>query len=117
MELVLRTRLRAAIKAQGGRKFGKTFDLVGFSAKELRVFLEKRFTEGMNWENYGLWHIDHIKPCKLFDLTKASEQRLAFHYTNLQPLWATDNLRKAAKYKEMFNDTGTSTGSTASKGR
>jgi len=54
----------------------------------------------MNWNNYGYygWHIDHIKPCSSFDLSKDLEQRKCFHYTNLQPLLAKDNLEKGAKY-------------------
>jgi hypothetical protein len=53
----------------------------------------------MSWENYGLygWHIDHILPCSSFDLLKPEEQRKCFHWSNMQPLWARDNLRKSAK--------------------
>ena len=51
----------------------------------------------MTWDNHGEWHIDHIKPCASFDLTDADQQRECFNYTNLQPLWAKDNLSKGAK--------------------
>jgi hypothetical protein len=53
----------------------------------------------MSWGNYGLhgWHVDHIIPCASFDLTDPEQQRQCFHYTNLQPLWAEDNLRKSDK--------------------
>lgn len=64
--------------------------------KQLKKHLEIKFTKGMSWENYGKWHVDHIKPCAKFDLTKESEQRKCFHYTNLQPLWAIDNFKKGA---------------------
>ena len=76
-----------------------TLDLLGCSVEELRTNLEKQFTKGMNWSNYGRkgWVVDHIKPCASFDLSKASEQRKCFHYTNLQPLWAKDNLEKGIK--------------------
>jgi hypothetical protein len=50
------------------------------------------------------WHIDHIKPCSSFDLTKEEEQRKCFHYTNLQPLWATDNRKKADKIDHKKDD-------------
>ncbi len=51
----------------------------------------------MSWENYGKWHVDHILPCASFDLGKPEEQFKCFNYKNLQPLWATDNLKKQAK--------------------
>jgi HNH endonuclease. len=55
----------------------------------------------MSWDNYGRdgWHIDHIRPCASFDLTDPEQQRQCFHYTNLQPLWAADNIRKGAKWQ------------------
>ena len=64
----------------------------------LQCYLEGKFTEGMTWENHGKWHIDHIKPCCSFNLEDEEEQKKCFHYTNLQPLWATDNLVKSGKY-------------------
>ena len=51
----------------------------------------------MNWDNYGQWHIDHIRPCASFNLLDPIEQKICFHYTNLQPLWAEDNLKKSNK--------------------
>ena len=52
----------------------------------------------MNWNNYGEWHIDHIKPCSLFNLELEEEQLECFNYKNLQPLWAIDNIKKGNKY-------------------
>ena len=51
----------------------------------------------MNWENYGVWHIDHIIPCARFDLSDPGQQKICFHYTNLQPMWGEDNLKKGAR--------------------
>lgn len=78
-------------------KSKNTLKLVGCSVDFLKSYLEAFFANGMSWNNYGKWHIDHIKPCASFDLSKSSEQRKCFHYTNLQPLWAKDNLTKSDK--------------------
>lgn len=71
--------------------------LVGCTARELVGHLESLFLSGMTWENRRLWHIDHKRPCASFDLTDPEQQKACFRYTNLQPLWAEDNLRKGAK--------------------
>ena len=52
----------------------------------------------MSWDNVGEWHFDHRRPCASFDLTDEAQQRMCFHYTNLQPMWAFENLTKSAKY-------------------
>ena len=58
----------------------------------------------MTWNNHGKWHIDHRRPCASFDLTKEEDIKMCFHYTNLQPLWSTDNIRKRDKFDpETFN--------------
>ena len=93
----LRARVRSAIINQGGEKSIKTMRLVGCSVSELRNYLEKQFTQGMTWENYGDWHIDHIKPCASFNLEKEQDQLKCFNFKNLQPLWSEDNLRKGSK--------------------
>lgn len=89
---------RICLALNGKDKASSTVKLIGCSIAELKKHLESKFTEGMTWENYGQWHVDHIKPCALFDLTLACEQEKCFNYTNLQPLWALDNLRKRDKY-------------------
>jgi hypothetical protein len=88
----LKTRVWYALK--GNPKLSTTMNLVGCSINQLKQHLEKKFIKGMSFSNYGKWHIDHIKPCASFDLSKSKEQRKCFHYTNLQPLWAKDNLSK-----------------------
>lgn len=92
----LRSRMRSSLK--GRIKDNTTMKLVGCNYKELRTHLESQFFEGMNWDNYGKWHMDHIKPCAAFDLSDPIQQKECFHYTNLQPLWAKDNIRKSDKY-------------------
>ena len=95
IRLMLRVRLRSALKAQSARKAGKTYEMLGMSAAELMDYLATLFAPGMSWDNHGEWHIDHIRPCASFDLTDPAQQRECFPYTNLQPLWAADNLAKS----------------------
>ena len=90
-----RTRLYKAVK--GYDKSKTTRELIGCSVEELKKHLESQFTEGMTFENYGEWHVDHIIPCSSFDFSKEEEQMKCFNYKNLQPLWAIDNLRKSDK--------------------
>jgi hypothetical protein len=98
-------RINLALKTKGVSKSKRTRELIGCTVFELWQHLEKQFQPGMTKENYGKWHIDHIKPCALFDLTKEEEQIKCFHYTNLQPLWAIDNIRKGKIYGSGNNNT------------
>jgi hypothetical protein len=86
----------------GRNKSAKTQDLLGCSIEDLKKHLEASFEPGMTWDNWQHdgWHIDHIRPCASFDLTDPGQQRQCFHYTNLQPLWAADNIRKGAKHEK-----------------
>jgi hypothetical protein len=95
----LSTRVRMALKAAGTRKSEKTKELIGCSIEDLKAHLESKFVEDMTWENYGKWHLDHMKPCATFNLIDVEEQRKCFHWTNLQPLWAIDNLRKSSRWE------------------
>jgi len=74
----------------------KIENLLGCTPKQLKIYLENQFKEDMTWQNQGRWHIDHIRPKKDFDLSKKKERLNCFHYTNLQPLWAEENLRKGS---------------------
>ncbi len=101
--ILLRNRVRAVLNEQfiKDRK-NKTLDLIGCDLNFLKEHIEKQFKSGMSWNNwskYG-WHLDHIKPCASFNLTKDEEQKKCFNFTNLQPLWATENLKKSNKIIE-----------------
>lgn len=95
--------INAAIRKQFGVKASRTHELIGCTVAELHQHLEAQFTDNMSWDNYGRngWHIDHIRPCASFDLSDPEQQRQCFHHSNLQPLWAADNIRKGAKWRPM----------------
>ena len=92
----LRRRILLALK--GNSKFLSTMLLIGCEIDYLIYYLQSQFTDGMSWDNHGDWHIDHKRPCKLFDLSKPEQQQKCFNYKNLQPLWAKDNLSKGVNY-------------------
>jgi hypothetical protein len=92
----LRSRIGSVLK--GKNKSARTMELLGCDFLNFRKHLESKFKPGMNWSNYGRgWHIDHIHPCSRFDLSKSDEQKKCFHYSNMQPLWAEENLKKSNK--------------------
>ena len=97
MRSMLANRLKGANDGKGGR----SSVLFGCPIEELRIHLEAQFAEGMTWDNYGRWHVDHIRPCASFDLTDKAQQRECFHFTNLQPLWALDNIRKSDTWEPI----------------
>jgi hypothetical protein len=101
LRMNLRHRIWSALQANEASKSGGIQDLVGCSAAELMDHLQAQFTDAMSWDNYGRngWHIDHIRPCASFDLADPDQQRQCFHYSNLQPLWEADNIRKGAKWQ------------------
>ena len=91
----LRRRFSHALK--GRLKCANTKQLLGCSIENFKIYLESKFEPGMSWENYGRWHIDHIMPCSIFDLTKLDHQKRCFHFSNMQPMWAVDNFRKGKR--------------------
>lgn len=95
----LSCRLAHIVAKRGSFKHEAVSKLLGCPRVWLEVHLESLFVSGMTWDNYGsVWHVDHIKPCSLFDLSKREQQLACFHWTNLQPLFAADNRRKSNKY-------------------
>lgn len=107
----IRGRIAKAVKELKMKKVNKSLDMLGCSLSQLAAHIESRFAAGMSWENHGIytkegpmtWHVDHIKPISSFDLTDPEQQRECFHYTNLQPLWATENLSKGDNVNWQLN--------------
>jgi len=93
----MRARLGVYLKTKNIKKYNKTFNIIGCIPEYLKEHIENQFMEGMSWENHGLygWHIDHIIP--LSSAKTEEEIYKLCHYTNLQPLWAEDNLKKSNK--------------------
>jgi len=100
MRKILRAQVRYSLTRgfKLGEKCAPTLELLDIpSIQWFWDYIEKQFKPGMTRQNQGTWHIDHIKPCASFDLSDSRQQRECFHYTNLQPLWASDNIRKGNK--------------------
>lgn len=93
----MRNRLNSYLKIKNISKKNSTFEIVGCKPKFLKEYLETQFVNGMSWNNYGLygWHIDHIIP--LSSAKTEEEIYKLCHYTNLQPLWAEENIKKSNK--------------------
>jgi uncharacterized Zn finger protein (UPF0148 family) len=93
----LRSRVSRAVKRS--LRGGSAVRDLGCSIEDLKEHLESKFKPGMSWDNYGIkgWHIDHIKPLSSFDLSNPVEFKKACHYSNLQPLWAKENISKGAR--------------------
>lgn len=91
-------------KAKGGRSWQ---ELAGYTLDALRAHLESRFLPGMSWENFGEWHVDHVRPLASFSFVSPADSdfRAAWALSNLQPLWALDNIRKGARYAAATVDT------------
>lgn len=88
-----------------GAKAGRAWkDIVGYGPDELREHLERQFTKGMSWGNYGKWHVDHIIPLSSFAVSGPDdpEVKRAWALTNLRPLWAKDNLKKSKRVETLL---------------
>jgi hypothetical protein len=91
----LRVRIKEYMKTKSITSKNKTFDFVGCEPKMLIQHIEEQFNDGLSWENYGEWHIDHIIP--LSSAKTEEELYKLCHFTNLQPMWALDNIKKGSK--------------------
>lgn len=110
-KLTCNIRTRICNLLSGRIKSLPSINYLGCSLEEFKLYIELKFENGMSWSNYGRpngeylsgWHIDHIRPLSSFDFSGEDiEEQLhkAWHYTNLQPLWAIDNLTKSNKYSD-----------------
>lgn len=109
----LQERLRGAVRSMAGSGQQKDLfatdegcymDMFSCTIRQFREHFEKLFKDGMAWQNHGKWHVDHIKPCVLFDLNYPEQRKECFNLTNLQPLWALENKDKGASFKEESVD-------------
>jgi len=96
----LRKRVNTFLNLKKIKKCNTTSILLGCDLITLKEHLESQFKEGMSWDTYGRfgWHVDHKRPCASYDLRDPKQQEECFHYTNLQPLWWDENIKKGAKY-------------------
>lgn len=96
---------RAISYSLNGRKSGRHWEnLTGYTSEQLKKHLEKQFKPGMNWSNYGQWHIDHIIPLSAHNFQSPEDMdfKRAWALKNLQPLWAKDNILKSDKLTKPF---------------
>jgi len=96
----LRTRLHDEVRfrARKTKKLTSALNLVGCTREELKTWIESQFKPGMGWHNRSEWHIDHKRPVASFDMMDLEEQKKCFHYTNLQPLWVSENTSKGSRF-------------------
>lgn len=94
----MRSRLHVAFKSKGWKKDSKTANILGCTFEEAKRYIESKFKQGMTWENYGKWHVDHIIP--LFSASNTDEIIRLCHFSNLQPLWASENISKRNKIED-----------------
>ena len=93
---IRRKQLLQFIKRVGGTKTGRTEELLGYTAEELKTHLESLFKEGMTWDNHGEWHIDHRIPQSYF--MREDQMRECFALDNLKPEWAEWNMSKGNRF-------------------
>ena len=94
-----RTAIYQVLKENNVQKNGHYFDILKYSPNDLIDHLERQFTDGMTWENYGKWHVDHIQPISSFNIKEIGDEEFikCWSLKNLQPLWGEDNIRKSNK--------------------
>lgn len=98
----MRSILRVAFKWKNPKENCAAASYLGCSVTEAKNYIASKFESGMSWDNWGLhgWHVDHIRPVSSFDFDDPAWAYEVSHYTNLQPLWAEDNMAKGSKWEE-----------------
>ncbi len=108
LEYNMRSRVNKIMTGKQRVKTKHTFELIGCTSEELKAHIEKQFEKKMTWKNYGKWHVDHIIPLahfeKHFDMNEVYNQKIAFNFNNLQPMWAEENLKKKDKISKQVAD-------------
>lgn len=106
LRVSLRSRFKRAISGKY-KKPSSILELIGCSLQEFRDYIEKQWDKNMTWGNYGFmktsWQLDHIKPVAAFDLSNPLELESCFHFSNVQPLWKSENASKGSKWDEMHD--------------
>lgn len=94
-----RTAIYTVLKEHDLGKYTNYFKMIGYLPQDLRTHLEKQFTNGMSWENYGKWHVDHIKPISSFTFNSSEDEEFkeCWSLDNLQPMWGIENIKKSNK--------------------
>jgi hypothetical protein len=95
-----RTAIYQVLKESNVEKNGHYFEVLKYSPEELISHLETQFKDGMSWDNYGDWHVDHIKAISLHDIKEIGDEEFmkCWSLSNLQPMWGDENIRKSNKY-------------------
>jgi hypothetical protein len=97
----IRNLLNGSIARIGSVKTERTNQAIGYSPEKLKQRIEFNFKPGMSWENHGEWHIDHVKPVARFSEQGIKDPKLINCLSNLRPMWATENIKKGAKWQGM----------------
>lgn len=101
LEAAIRARVMMSMVRRNTIKTSRTFELIGCTGAELAAHIERQFKRGMSWDNYGSkWHLDHITPLSYFDMSNPDDQRRAWNWQNLRPLWAMQNITEGNKRGE-----------------
>jgi len=96
----LNHRISGSLKSNNNKKTNKTIQYIGCEISFLKDWIQYQFQENMSWDNYGKWHLDHVKPCASYNLNNNNDVLQCFNWKNYQPLWSKDNLIKSNKINE-----------------